>query len=95
MYKQATTLNAMGFLINPNLQPGDSLTNNDVVILETSLNPFNSGFSIAHVDLQTYENTADFLMTDTYPDGKSLDDMMASANSTYTYGPIGPNIRKI
>jgi len=94
MYKNATTRNAIGFLLSPNLLPGAPLTDN-VVILETSLNNFNPAISISHVDLKTYENTADFLMTYTYPTGKTLDDKMASVGSTNTTGPIGPNIGKI
>ena len=97
MYKQAETPQAMGFalsldLLNTQLTP--DLIQKDVLIAETSLNPFQSSSSIAHVDLKTYLHSSDFLMMFTYPPGFTLDDMMARSGSTNTTGPIGPQMRR-
>ena len=62
VYKQATIRGSMGFLLNPNLPPNTPLTQDDFVILETSINPYKFGSSISHLDYETYKNTSDFLM---------------------------------
>jgi hypothetical protein len=92
MYNNAITRGTIGFLINPNLQPNTQLTQDDVVLLETSLNPFLRGSSVAHVDLQTYFNSSDFLMMFSYPK-ISLGQMMLKVGSTNTTGPVGPKLR--
>jgi len=101
MYKNSTTHGSIGFLLTPDTPPNANteLTqdkiNNDVVILETSFNPYDPGSSIGHVDLDTYLDSSDFLMTYTYPPGKSLDEMMSKAGSTDKTGPIGPKLRRL
>jgi len=100
MYKAATTNRTIGFLLtSDNLPPVTQLSqdqiNNDVVILETSLNPFDPGSSVGHVDLQTYLDSSDFLMMYSYPPGKTLDEMMSRAGSTDKTGPIGPKLRRL
>ncbi|RGB43135.1 hypothetical protein C1646_782275 [Rhizophagus diaphanus] len=82
-YKSAVTQGAMRF----------RLTKDDDFILETSIVPFAQGSSIAHVDLQTYLSTSDFLMMFTYPPRSTLGQMMFKAGSANTTGPIGPKLR--
>ncbi|RIA87717.1 hypothetical protein C1645_877852 [Glomus cerebriforme] len=91
-YNNAITHGTIGFLTKPNLPPNTPLTQDDVVILETSLVPFTRGSSIAHVDFQTYFSTSDFLMMYRYPK-ISLGEMMFRAGSANTTGPIGPKLR--
>ncbi|CAB4399069.1 unnamed protein product [Rhizophagus irregularis] len=92
LYKNAVTHGTIGFLITPNLQPNTPITQDDVVLLETSLNPFLRGSSLAHVDAQTYFDSSDFLMMYSYPK-ISLGQMMFNVGSTNTTGPIGPKLR--
>lgn len=84
LFQKATTNGSMGF----------QTTSGDVVILETSLFPFQSSSSIGHVDFATYKNSSDFLMVFRSPTA-TLGQMMATAGSIDTYGPIGPLLRGI
>jgi hypothetical protein len=99
MYKNGVTHGAIGFLLTPGVPPNTQLTTdqiqNDIFLVETSLNPFVSSSSIGHVDFTTYLNSSDFLMLFTYPHGKTLSEMMERAGSTNTYGPIGPKLRTL
>ncbi|CAB4399068.1 unnamed protein product [Rhizophagus irregularis] len=99
MYTLGTTHGEIGFLLTPDVQPNTTLTadqiRDNVLIVETSLNPFVSSSSIGHVDFDTYINSSDFLMLFTYPHGKTLAEMMDRSNSTNTYGPIGPKLRTL
>ncbi|CAB4399074.1 unnamed protein product [Rhizophagus irregularis] len=97
MYNRAENHGTMGFVLSSNIQPNTQLTTdqiqNDIILLETSLNPFQPSSSIGHVDFQTYKNTSDFLMMFTYPPGRTLNDMMSLSGSTKTTGPMGPKLR--
>uniref|UniRef100_A0A1D1Y5Y4 Uncharacterized protein PB7E8.01 n=1 Tax=Anthurium amnicola TaxID=1678845 RepID=A0A1D1Y5Y4_9ARAE len=99
IYKNGTTHGAIGFLLNSNIQSNTQLSQdqiqNDVVILETTLVPFEPSSSIGHVDFQTYVKSGDFLMMFTYPPGQTLDQMMSRAGSTTTTGPMGPKLRQL
>ncbi|PKY43779.1 hypothetical protein RhiirA4_541363 [Rhizophagus irregularis] len=94
MYNTAMTHGAMGFLTIP---PSDQLTReqilNNVIILETSLIPYQHGSSVAHTDFDTYVNSSDFLMLFTYPKTATLGQIMSAVGSTNTTGPIGPKLR--
>jgi hypothetical protein len=94
MYNNAMTHGAMGFLTIP---PSDQLTQeqilNNVVILETSLIPYQHASSVAHTDFDTYVNSSDFLMLFTYPKTATLGQIMSIVGSTNTTGPIGPKLR--
>ncbi|CAG8602977.1 7673_t:CDS:1 [Rhizophagus irregularis] len=97
MYNRAENHGTMGFVLSSNIQPNTQLTTdqiqNDIILLETSLNPFQPSSSIGHVDFQTYKNTSDFLMMFTYPPGRTLNDMMSLSGSTKTTGPMGLKLR--
>ncbi|RGB43137.1 hypothetical protein C1646_782277 [Rhizophagus diaphanus] len=99
MYTFGTSHGEIGFLLTSDVQPNTTLTpdqiRDNVLIVETSFNPFVSSSSIAHVDFNTYINSSDFLMLFTYPHGKTLGEMMDRSNSTNTYGPIGPKLRTL
>ncbi|GBB98208.1 hypothetical protein RclHR1_03170004 [Rhizophagus clarus] len=99
MYNLASQHGSMAFVLSSNIQPNTPLTadqiQNDALLLETSLVPFEPSSSIGHVDFQTYKNTSDFLMMFTYPPGQTLDDMMSAAGSTTTTGPMGPKLRQL
>ncbi|RIA87227.1 hypothetical protein C1645_301519 [Glomus cerebriforme] len=99
MYKNGVTHSTMGFLFNSDIPLNTPLSQdqiqNDVLVLETSLNPFQPSSSIGHVDFDTYVNTADFLMMFTYPPGKTLDQMMSNGGSAKTTGPMGPKLRQL
>ncbi|CAB4399102.1 unnamed protein product [Rhizophagus irregularis] len=89
------TRGTMGLLLTSNIQSSNQLSpnQNDILLLETSI-LFNNGSSIGHVDMQTYNNTSDFLMVYSYTSGETLDDKMEKTGSTNTTGPIGPNLRR-
>lgn len=95
VYKNASMHGKMGLLLTSNIQPSNQLSpnQNDILLLETSI-LFNNGSSIGHVDMQTYNNTSDFLMVYSYTSGDTLDDMMEKTGSTNTTGPIGPKLRR-
>ncbi|GET00475.1 hypothetical protein GLOIN_2v1837721 [Rhizophagus clarus] len=94
MYEVAMTHGAIGFLTIP---PSEQLTQgqilNNVIILETSLIPYQHSSSIAHTDFETYVNSSDFLMLYTYPKTATLGQIMSAVGSTNTTGPIGPKLR--
>ncbi|KAG9298266.1 hypothetical protein G9A89_002754 [Geosiphon pyriformis] len=68
--------------------------NSEVVLLETSLNPYQLGSSISHVDFETYGGTSDFLMRYSQDPGVSLQDAILMGGN-YSGGPIGPKLRLI
>ncbi|RIA82645.1 hypothetical protein C1645_835036 [Glomus cerebriforme] len=89
MLEIATTPFSLGFLPN---NAANNLSN--AIILETTLNPFKTGSSLGHVDLKTYANTSDFLMTYIQNSGMTLGDYI-SISGNYTGGPIGPKLRQV
>ncbi|RIA89261.1 hypothetical protein C1645_772847 [Glomus cerebriforme] len=85
----ATTPKSLGFL------PHDSVNYaTDAVILETTLPEFQSGSSLSHVDLLTYNNTKEFLMVYKGTPGRTLNDFVAIGGN-YPGGVIGPKIKSI
>ncbi|KAG9286285.1 hypothetical protein G9A89_014271 [Geosiphon pyriformis] len=88
MFKYAITKNSLGFLLKGAKSPQDAL------ILETSLDPYQQGSSISHVDYKTYTNTSDFLMRYLQDRGVSLQDAIL-AGGNYKGGPIGPKLKMV
>ena len=64
----------------------------DVVVLETSLKPFQPGSSISHVDYATYTNSPDFLMRFMQDRGVTLAESVLRSGGQ---GPIGPKLMRI
>jgi len=99
MFKKATTRGTLGFLLDRSISSNTPLTpdqiKNDVLLLETSLNPYSPGSSVGHVDMKTYLNTSDFLMIFTYPRRRTIGEIMKQVGSTDTTGPIGPQLRRV
>ncbi|RKP07484.1 hypothetical protein THASP1DRAFT_24377 [Thamnocephalis sphaerospora] len=85
-FNLSTTRGSLGFL------PSDSVSGNDVVLMETNLKSgFVQGSSISHVEYQTYSNTPDFLMRYLQDPGTLLQqDIEGSGN--YAGGAIGPKL---
>ncbi|RIA82644.1 hypothetical protein C1645_787900 [Glomus cerebriforme] len=71
-------------------QPRGSLSTNDIIILETSLNPYQNGISINNFDASVYAATDDFLMVSPIANGKTLEDSMGKSPS-----PLGPKLMTI
>ncbi|CAG8511202.1 10277_t:CDS:2 [Funneliformis caledonium] len=88
MLKTATIPFSLGFL------PKNANDSSEAIVLETTLNPFQTGSSLGHVDYKTYMNTSDFLMTYKQGSGLTLGDYM-SIGGNYTGGPIGPKLRQV
>ncbi|CAI2174398.1 5467_t:CDS:2 [Funneliformis geosporum] len=88
MLQTATTPFALGFL------PKNANSPSEAIVLETTLNPYQTGSSLGHVDYKTYVNTSDFLMTYKQDSGLTLGDFM-SIGGNYTGGPIGPRLRQV
>ncbi|RIA87718.1 hypothetical protein C1645_776596 [Glomus cerebriforme] len=99
IYNDGITSDKIGFVLTPGIPKNVPLTQdqiqNNVLILETSLNPFMPSSSIGHSDFRTYLNSGDFLMLFTYPPGKTLGEMLDRSNTTSTTGPIGPRLRTL
>lgn len=85
MYQICTTARDLGFM------PANGSTADDVLVLETSLNPFAEGSSISHVDYNTYTNTSDFLMRYLQDRGVTLSQAIARGGG----GPIGPRLIRV
>jgi hypothetical protein len=102
MFGLAQTPNTIGFLskgkddnnnINNSKEKKDDL-NSDVVILETSFNPFRVASSISHIDNSLYSNTEDFLMRPVIMNGVTLQQEIINGGN-YSGGPIGPKLKQI
>ncbi|CAG8490771.1 11714_t:CDS:2 [Dentiscutata heterogama] len=75
MYTTCIKPNSLGFLLNT------SNSKNDVVVLETGIDPFLSGSSLSHVDEKLFDNTSEFLMTFEQTPGRTLEDSIAASGS--------------
>ncbi|CAG8447892.1 10892_t:CDS:2 [Scutellospora calospora] len=75
----ASTPSTMNFVTN----------SKDKILLETSINPFQDGSSVSHVDSKTFTTNSDFLMMFAAKDGITLDDV-AKMNGDPTGTGIGP-----
>ncbi|KAI8140835.1 hypothetical protein BJV82DRAFT_542310 [Fennellomyces sp. T-0311] len=67
------------------------IDNEAVLMMESSLDPFQDGSSLAHVDRTAYVNTDEFLMIYNAQRGVSLSDMM----HVYKLGPLGPSLVQV
>ncbi|CAB4445449.1 unnamed protein product [Rhizophagus irregularis] len=73
-------------------QPKSAKTTDDLIFLETNINPFQQGSSISHVDIVSFNNNSDFLEVFNAKRGQSLDQILASVGGTY---PIGPKLQSV
>jgi hypothetical protein len=64
----------------------------DIIVLETGLKPFQPGSSISHVAYEGYTHTPDFLMRYMQDRGMTLDDAVKRGGGK---GPIGPMLLRI
>ncbi|CAG8556041.1 1198_t:CDS:2 [Paraglomus brasilianum] len=87
-FKFAITKGAMSFL------PQGETNINNAVTLETSLNPYQQGSSISHVDFATFSKTPDFLMRFLADRGVSLGDAIVK-NGNFSGGAVGPKLLKV
>ncbi|CAI2175596.1 3383_t:CDS:2 [Funneliformis geosporum] len=60
-----------------------SKSDDDVNILETSLNPYQNGVSMNNFNASIYANTKNFLMVSTLTNGKTLEDFMGKFLSLF------------
>ncbi|CAG8650516.1 1900_t:CDS:2, partial [Cetraspora pellucida] len=81
MMKTITTPSSLGFL------PHGSTDPEQAIILETSLNPYQQGSSISHVDFDTYNATSDFLMKYLADRGVNMHTITTSRGCTDAIGP--------
>ncbi|CAG8525302.1 5912_t:CDS:2 [Ambispora gerdemannii] len=88
LFNYATTSNSLGFMPRGTKDP------NDAIILETSLNPYQQGSSISHVDYSKYTNTSDFLMRYLQDRGVSLQNAVLNGGD-YKGGAIGPQLKSV
>ncbi|CAG8588123.1 1105_t:CDS:2 [Paraglomus occultum] len=84
----AITKGAMGFL------PQGETDLNNAVLLETSLNPYQQGSSISHVDFATFTKKSDFLMRFLADRGVSLGDAIVQ-NGNFSGGAVGPKLLRV
>lgn len=84
MMETAVKPNSLGFL------PRGGTKLSDLIILETSLSPYQPGSSVSHFDLKTYNSTSDFLMKYIADRGVNLDFLLSVHN---TKSPIGPKLK--
>jgi len=84
----AITKGAMGFL------PQGETNLNNAVLLETSLNPYQQGSSVSHVDFATFSKNSDFLMRFLADKGISLGDAIVQ-NGNFSGGAVGPKLLKV
>jgi hypothetical protein len=68
-------------------QPRGSKSDDDIIILETSLNPYQNSLSINNFDASVYATTDDFLMTSSIISGKTLENSMGKFPS-----PLGTKL---
>ncbi|RGB27895.1 hypothetical protein C1646_673648 [Rhizophagus diaphanus] len=68
-------------------QPRGSKSDDDIIILETFLNPYQNGININNFDASVYAATDDFLMISPITSGKTLEDSMGKFPS-----PLGPKL---
>jgi hypothetical protein len=87
-FKFAITKGAMSFL------PQGETDIKNAVTLETSLNPYQQGSSISHVDFATYSNNPDFLMRFLADRGVSLGDAIVK-NGNFSGGAVGPKLLQV
>ncbi|CAG8484092.1 7680_t:CDS:2 [Funneliformis mosseae] len=71
----------LGFL------PRGAKSDDDVIVLETSFNPYQNDVSMNNFDASIYADTEDFLMVSTLTSGKTLEDSMGKFLS-----PLGPRL---
>ncbi|PKY45040.1 hypothetical protein RhiirA4_542295 [Rhizophagus irregularis] len=92
MMSYSITPNALGFL------PRGTTKAIESVVLETRLQPYQTGSSISHVDFKKYNNTSDFLMKFLADHGANLDSLITSHNGNNNAGYnaiIGPNLKLV
>ncbi|CAB4430332.1 unnamed protein product [Rhizophagus irregularis] len=102
MFGLAQTPNTIGFLSKEKDNNNNNINNSkekidnskDVVILETSFNPFRVASSISHIDNSLYSNTEDFLMRPVIMNGVTLQQEIINGGN-YSGGPIGPKLKQI
>ncbi|RIA82646.1 hypothetical protein C1645_729141 [Glomus cerebriforme] len=98
-YQIAKTM--MSFAVSPNtlgFLPRGATKADDAIILETSLQPYQQGSSVSHVDLKTYNNTGDFLMKFLADHGANLDNLIAARIGNNNGGhnaAIGPKLKLV
>ncbi len=73
-------------------RPQNANSTDDLVFLETNIEPFRVGSSISHVDIVTFNNTPDFLEVFNAKRGQSLDQILASTGGQF---PIGPKLKGV
>ncbi|KAI9497547.1 hypothetical protein BDB00DRAFT_951721 [Zychaea mexicana] len=81
LYRSATTRGDITIVID----------DEQVMVMETSLAPFQDGSSLTHADESAYASTADYLMCYSAMRGVSLADL----SKIHKLGPIGPSLVRI
>ncbi|GAA5801878.1 hypothetical protein HPULCUR_007335 [Helicostylum pulchrum] len=71
---------------------GIESSDEEVIVLETALKPFQSGSSVSHVAYQKYTSSKDFLMRFMQDRGVTLEDAVKRGGGT---GPIGPLLLRV
>ncbi len=90
LMKYATIPKSIGFLPKVNNNKGYD----DIIMLETSINPYTTGSSICHLDYITYSMNSDFLMRFLQDRGFTLNEEI-QLGGDYKGGAIGPKLRLI
>ncbi|KAI7859856.1 hypothetical protein BDC45DRAFT_474726 [Circinella umbellata] len=67
------------------------IDNVEIMVLETSLSPFQDGSSLTHVDQSTYATTDDYLMCYSAMRGISLNNL----SKFHPLGPLGPSLVRV
>ncbi|KAI8372654.1 hypothetical protein EDC96DRAFT_438776 [Choanephora cucurbitarum] len=83
MYRHSVTRGSLGVFLSPDEEP---------LLLETGLDPFQPGSSISHVSFERYTNTPDFLMRFMQDRGLSLTSAIERGGGK---GPIGPQLLRV
>src|SRR5581483_5870863 len=94
IFELAQTPNTIGFLLEKKDNININININDIVILETSFNPFRASSSISHIDHSIYSNTEDFSMRPIVLNGITLQQQIINSGN-YSGGPVGPKLKRI
>jgi hypothetical protein len=73
-------------------QPNNAKNTDDLIFLETNINPFQQGSSISHVDFVSFNNNSDFLEVFNAKRGQTLDQILKTVGGSY---PIGPKLQSV
>jgi len=89
-----TGVTPKSMLFVPTVPTKNTVKTPEGVYLETSLEPFQQGSSISHMDRTTYTGTSDFLMRFALEPGFTTNDLIAKGGN-FTGGVIGPLLLQV